>query len=63
MMMWVLSGLFMDHELPESPIAFTIQRHWLFGWAIVSLMLSFIVMTITALISALISLIPKNTKK
>ena len=62
MIMWVASGLFMDHEMPDSPIAFTVQRNWLFGWTIVSLMLGFIVMTIATLISALIGLIPKTRK-
>ena len=60
MMTWVASGLFMDYELPESPISFSVQRYWLFGWTIVSLVLSFIVMTISTVISVFISLILRH---
>ena len=62
MMTWVATGLFMNHELPESPIAFSIQKHWLFSWTIVSLMLSFVVMVIAALVSALIGTISKKQR-
>lgn len=54
LMIWGSVSMYMDAELPNSPIAFTLQRYWLAAWTIISLMFGFIVFTLTSIISLLI---------
>ena len=55
MMIWALVGMFFDVEVANSPIAFTMHRHWLIVWVIISLMLSFLVMLFVTSISLLLA--------
>lgn len=61
LMIWGSVGMYMDAELPNSPIAFSLQRYWLVAWTIISLAISFIAMALVALASLLATLIkPSN---
>ena len=57
LMIWGSVGMYMDAELPNSPIAFSLQRHWLVAWTIISLGISFIVLTMVSIISLLLHML------
>ena len=59
MMVWALLSMFFDYEVPNSPIAFTLQRHWLFAWTIISLVFSFVVMVFVAISSLLFAMLKR----
>ena len=54
MMLWLFVGMFFEAEAVDSPIAFTIQRHWLLFWTMLSLGISFAVMVFVIICSFLI---------
>jgi predicted cobalt transporter CbtA len=56
---WAAVGMYIDPELPSSPIAFTAQRYWLAAWTIISLLLSLLIFTLTTIFLLLISQLKK----
>ncbi|MBU3601194.1 hypothetical protein [Polynucleobacter sp. AM-25C3] len=59
MMIWASLGMLFDYEVPNSPIAFTLQRHWLLAWTIISLVFSFMVMVLVAISSLLLAMLKR----
>ena len=59
MMIWASLGMLFDYEVPNSPIAFTLQRHWLPAWTIISLVFSFMVMVLVAISSLLLAMLKR----
>jgi len=59
MMVWALLSMFFDYEVPNSPIAFTLQRHWLLAWIAISLLFSFIAMVFVSISSLLLATLKK----
>ncbi|MBT8544710.1 hypothetical protein G6730_06985 [Polynucleobacter paneuropaeus] len=59
MMIWASVGMLLDAEVPNSPIAFTLQRHWLLAWTIISLVFSFVVMVFVAISSLLLTMLKR----
>ena len=57
LMIWGSMGMYMEPELPNSPIAFSLQRHWLVAWTVISLGISFIVLTMVSITSLLIHML------
>ena len=55
MMLWLFVGMFFEAEAVDSPIAFTMQRHWFLIWTTLSLGISFMVMAFVAICSFLIA--------
>ena len=60
MMIWASVGMFMDAEIVESPIAFTLQRYWTVAWTIISLAFSFAVMVFTSIASLIIATLKRG---
>lgn len=59
MMIWASLGMFFDYEVPDSPIAFTLQRHWLMAWTIISLVFSLVALVFVAISSLLLATLRK----
>jgi hypothetical protein len=53
MMVWASIGMFFEVETPNSPIEFTLQRHWLMAWTIISVLTSFSVMVFATICSVI----------
>ena len=60
MMLWLFVGMFFEAEAVDSPIAFTMQRHWFLFWTILSLGISFAVMVFVSICSFLIVKMKKS---
>jgi len=60
MMLWLFVGMFFEAEAVDSPIAFTMQKHSLLFWTILSLGISFVVMASVTTCSFLIVKLKEN---
>lgn len=60
LMIWGSVSMYMDAELPNSPIAFTLQRYWFLAWTIISLIFSLLTMLFVAISSLMVGLIKGN---
>jgi len=60
MMMWAFLDMFMDDEVVNTPIAFTLQRYWLAAWSLISLVFSLVVLIFTAVVSLILSSLKKR---
>jgi hypothetical protein len=59
MMIWASVGMLLDTEIPNSTITFTLQRHWLVAWTIISLAFSLMVMAFVAISSLLLTMLKR----
>lgn len=59
MMIWASVGMLLDAEVPNSPIAFSMQRYWLLAWTIISVVFSLMVMVLVAISSLLLAMLKR----
>ena len=60
MMMWASVDMFMDNEVVDTPIAFTLQRYWLAAWTLISLVFSLVVLIFTVVVSLILTSLKKR---
>lgn len=63
MMTWSTIDMYLDPEIPNSPIALSAQRLWIFAWNVITLIFSFVVMTVVVIFSVIFSALKRVSTK
>jgi hypothetical protein len=63
MMTWSSIDMYLDPEIPNSPIALSAQRYWIFAWSVIAFIFTFAVMTAVVIFSAIVSALKQKVRR